>query len=133
MRCLRCETRYHIAVQKRVPQELQKMKIRPFVWTICLVLLLSPAILAQVTTGTITGAVTDPSGAAVPNAHVTATNVGTALSRSVESNGEGEYRIEFLPVGEYSVEISAPGFRKVVQKNIVLEVNQAARVDVSLT
>jgi len=107
------------------------MKLRPFVW-FCLVVLIPWALLAQVTTGTIVGTVTDPSGAAVPRANVAATNIGTGLSRSVECNGEGEYRIELLPVGQYYVEVNAPGFRKVVQKNIALQVNQTARVDVSL-
>ena len=109
------------------------MRIRPSIWTIGLVVFVSSALLAQITTGTIVGTVTDPSGAAVPGAQVTATNTGTSLLRSVQSNGEGEYRIEFLPVGEYSVQATAPGFRKIVQKNVVLQVNQVARVDVSLT
>src|SRR5215510_1612 len=109
------------------------MKIRSHAWIACLFVFVSSTLLAQVTTGTIVGTITDPSGAAVPNAHVTATNIGTALSRSVESSGEGEYRIEFLPVGEYSMEVSAAGFRKIVQKNITLQVNQVARVDVALT
>src|SRR5215510_4963663 len=108
-----------------------RMKLRPFVW-FCLVVLIPWALLAQVTTGTIVGTVPDPSGAAVPRANVAATNIGTGLSRSVECNGEGEYRIELLPVGQYYVEVNAPGFRKVVQKNIALQVNQTARVDVSL-
>src|SRR5262249_40270688 len=108
------------------------MRVRPSIWITCLIVLVSSVLPAQVTTGTIVGTVTDPSGATVPHAQVTATNVGTALLRSIETNDQGEYRIEFLPVGEYSIEVNAPGFRKVVHKNIVLQVNQVARVDVPL-
>lgn len=98
----------------------------------CLLVFMSSVLFAQSTTATIVGTITDPSSAAVPGARVTATNTGTSVARSVQSNGEGEYRIEFLPVGEYVVEVSASGFKKIVQKNIVLQVDQVARVDVSL-
>lgn len=109
------------------------MKTRFCVWITGLLMFVPSALMAQVTTATIVGTITDSSGAAVPGAHIIATNVGTALARAVQSNGEGEYRIEFLPVGEYSLEVSAAGFRKVVRKNIVLQVDQTARVDVGLS
>lgn len=99
---------------------------------VCLLVFMSPALFAQTTTATIVGTITDPSNAAVPGAQVLATNIATGFARSVQSNGEGEYRIEFLPVGEYVLEAGARGFTKVVQKNIVLQVDQVARVDVSL-
>ena len=109
------------------------MKTRFCVWITGLFMFVPAALMAQVTTATIVGTITDSSGAAVPGAQIMATNMGTALARAVQSNGEGEYRIEFLPVGEYSVEVSAAGFRKVVRKNIVLQVDQTARVDVGLS
>ncbi|MGI8741426.1 MAG: TonB-dependent receptor domain-containing protein [Bryobacteraceae bacterium] len=87
---------------------------------------------AQVTTTNIYGTVTDDSGAVVPNAQVSATNTGTNQSRVAQTNTEGQYRIEFLPVGDYVVTVSAAGFKKFVQKGIILEVNRPARVDAVL-
>jgi hypothetical protein len=58
-----------------------------------------------------------------------ATNSETNLSRSTQTNEQGEYRIDFLPLGSYRIEIGAQGFKKFVQQGIVLQINQAARVD----
>src|SRR5438552_2765974 len=87
---------------------------------------------AQITTTTILGTVTDKSGAVIPNAQVTATNTATNLSRMVQSNSEGQYLIELLPVGAYQVEVSAAGFKKFARSGIQLDINRAARVDATL-
>jgi hypothetical protein len=76
------------------------------------------------------GQVTDATAAAVASAEVSVTNTDTNLSRTVQTNTEGEYRIELLPVGSYKVEVAAPGFKKTVRSGVVLEVNVPARVDV---
>jgi outer membrane receptor protein involved in Fe transport len=102
---------------------------RKQVW---IVLLLATTTLFAQNAATVTGTVKDASGATVPKAQVTATNVGTSLSRSAVANDEGEYVLEFLPVGEYRVEVNMPGFKKFVRSGLVLEVNQTARVDVTL-
>src|SRR6266403_1845521 len=102
-----------------------------------LVILLAIAITyrseAQTTTTTIVGTITDQSGATIPNAQVTATNVATNLARTAPSNAQGEYRLEFLPVGTYSLKVNAAGFKNSVRNDIVLRVNDTARIDVSLT
>lgn len=95
-------------------------------------LLMSSVCLGQITTSTIVGTVTDKSDAAVPGAQVTATNTATNSVRTTSTNAQGEYRIEFLPVGNYSVSISASGFKKEVRSGVVLEVNVPARVDAAL-
>jgi hypothetical protein len=87
---------------------------------------------AQTITGTITGQVSDPSGAAIPNAKVTATHAGTNVSTSAESNEAGIYSLLFLPVGSYTVSVEQPGFKRTVLGPFQLEVNQTARVDVAL-
>jgi hypothetical protein len=87
---------------------------------------------AQITTTTLVGTVTDKTGAVVVDARVTATNIGTNFQRSVKTNAQGEYRIEFLPVGEYSLAVEAPSFKKFLQTGVTLEIGQTARVDVSL-
>lgn len=84
------------------------------------------------TTTTLFGNVTDKTGAVVPGATVTATNTGTNQARTVQTNAQGEYRLDFVPVGEYSLEVSAQGFKKFLQKGIVLEVNLPQRADASL-
>jgi Carboxypeptidase regulatory-like domain len=94
-------------------------------------LLTAPSLRAQTTT-TLYGTITDRSGGVLPDAQVTATNVSTNQARSMQTNSEGQYRFDFLPVGEYAVAITAKGFKKLVQKGVVLEVNVTARVDATL-
>ena len=75
------------------------------------VLLCASTLLAQgPASGTLTGTVTDPSGAVVPNAPVTATNAGTGLTRTAKTDRNGDYTITSLPVGVYNLKITAPGF-----------------------
>jgi outer membrane receptor protein involved in Fe transport len=88
---------------------------------------------AQQVTGTIVGTVKDPQGAVISTAMVKATNVATEFTRSASTNGLGEYRIDYLPVGTYTVEVTANGFEHYVQKNIALDVDQELTVDVTLT
>ncbi len=98
-----------------------------------LVLLLPAAAMAQVTTATLVGTITDASGAVLPGAQVTARNVDTGLTRTVTSSDVGTYRLEFLPVGKYLLEATAPGFKKGTRSGIELQVNDTARADVTLT
>src|SRR5882724_11830259 len=96
-------------------------------------LVLAPIVLnAQITTTTLFGTVTDKTGAVVAGADVTATNTGTNLARSSKTNAQGEYRIEFLPIGKYSVAINVTGFKKFLQNGVVLEIGQTARINASL-
>ena len=87
---------------------------------------------AQAPTGTIAGAITDESGAAVPAASVTVTNKETGLKRATVTAIEGTYSAPSLPAGAYEVKIEHPGFRTVVQETIVFT-GATATVDVSLT
>jgi Carboxypeptidase regulatory-like domain len=87
---------------------------------------------AQVTTATIVGAITDSSGAALPGTLVTSRNVDTGLTRTVPAGEAGVYRIEFLPIGNYTVEVALDGFKTTQRSGIVLRVGDTARVDVSL-
>ncbi|MEO7144899.1 MAG: carboxypeptidase regulatory-like domain-containing protein, partial [Bryobacteraceae bacterium] len=94
--------------------------------------LFSSAAFAQITTAAIVGTVTDSTGGTVPNAQITATNAGTNFSRTAESDSDGEYRLDLLPVGSYRVEIDANGFKKFRQSGITLDINRTARVDAIL-
>ena len=93
---------------------------------------LESAASAQVTTATIVGTVTDSSGAALPGATVTARNVDTGFTRTVPSNEDGAYRLEFLPIGSYVVEVTPLRVQDGDRSGIVLSVNDTARVDASL-
>lgn len=82
--------------------------------------------------GTISGNVTDPSGAGVPGVSVTATETGTGFARSVTSDATGHYVIPNLRPTQYSLTVEAKGFKKAIQKGITLLANQAATVDFTL-
>ena len=99
-----------------------------------LVFILAGSIIAfgQQTTGSIVGTVKDQQGAVVNTATVKATNLDTGFSRSAPANGYGEYRIDYLPVGRYTVEAGAGGFEHFVQQNIALDVDQTLTVDITL-
>jgi hypothetical protein len=87
---------------------------------------------AQVATGTILGNVKDTSGAEVPGALVTATNVDTQFSRSATTDLAGQYTLRLLPLGNYRVEVTLDGFKNFTQTGIVLEVGRNARVDATI-
>ena len=87
------------------------------------------AALAQTVTGSITGTVTDPSGAVVPKAQVVAINTATGVHTPVVSDGAGVYTIRFLPIGQYQIEVDAQGFNKITIPSFALEINQTAKVD----
>ena len=72
----------------------------------------------------IRGVVTDPSGAAVPNVTITATNVGTGIVQRTVSQSDGNYQFSQLPVGIYKVVVAAPSFKTFQANDISLTVNQ---------
>jgi outer membrane receptor protein involved in Fe transport len=88
--------------------------------------------MAQFTYGTILGTVTDPSGAAIPGAKVTATNLDTALVRAVETDQTGSYNMVNMPLGRYQVKVEAPGFKTAVSGPFTLVVDQKLRSDFKL-
>ncbi len=87
---------------------------------------------AQQITGSIVGTVTDTQGAVIPAARVNATNVDTGLSRSTATGNDGAYRIEYLPIGKYNVAVEAPGFKKFLQQNLVLAVDETQTLNATL-
>ena len=95
-------------------------------------LLLAPSAQAQVADGDDPRQRQGQQGAVVPGATVTATNLGTQFSRSTVTDGAGEYALRLLPVGNYQVEVSMPGFKSFTQTGIVLEVGRNARVDATI-
>jgi Carboxypeptidase regulatory-like domain/TonB dependent receptor len=78
------------------------------------------------------GTVKDPSGATVANATVTMTNQATNVSRSAKTDNDGIYLFPIIEAGVYQVTVEHPGFKKAVQRDITLEINQNGRLDVTL-
>jgi len=91
----------------------------------------SPSMYAQVS-ASISGYITDPTGAAVPSAELTVRNTETGWIRTTMSDAGGHFWVLSLPVGEYEVRVRASGFKQIARKEIQLTVGQEARVDFQL-
>ncbi len=99
-------------------------------WRFLLLLSFAFGLLAQ--TASITGRVTDPSGAVVPQAGVSVQAASSGLVTSGETNSQGYYSIPSLPPGAYTLTVTRGGFVPVRQTDLVLAVQQVARLDVVL-
>ena len=97
----------------------------------CLVLTFCAAAWSQ-DTASVTGTITDPSGAAIPNAQVSVRNAEHGINRTTTSNGSGDFLFAALPIGSYDLTVQAEGFKKYEAKGIVLVIAQKARVNVTL-
>ena len=86
---------------------------------VCLILCLPSAIFGQMNAADITGSITDPSGALVPRATVTALQLATQQKRTTTSNGAGQYLLPQLSLGEYKFTVDARGFKQAVQDGVV--------------
>src|SRR5690242_6889929 len=87
---------------------------------------------AQIQNGQFNGTVLDPSGAAVPNAKVTIKNAATGFTATATTNQNGYYSAKELPVGNYSVTATAPGFKTSSQTGLTLNAGTIQRVDLHL-
>ncbi len=83
-------------------------------------------------TGTITGVVSDPSGATVADASITALHLSTRRSQSTTADGHGSYTFTNMPIGSYTITVEKEGFKKFVQENVHLNADTTAAVNVSL-
>jgi hypothetical protein len=98
---------------------------------VCLIWFALPGF-SQSDRGTITGTVSDPAGAVVPNAPITARNTGTGIVYSAAASGTGNYTIAQLPVGAYDLSVSVPGFKKFTRQGLTVEVAAVIRIDIML-
>jgi hypothetical protein len=96
-------------------------------------LVASAMALGQTVTGGITGQVTDASGAVLPGAQVVAHNIDTGVDTPVLTNGDGFYRINFLPIGHYQVMVKAAGFNEETLPEFTLEVLQTPTFNVKMS
>ena len=83
-------------------------------------------------TGTIKGIVADPSGAAIHNATVTATEKSRNIPRSAQTDASGGYVFSNMPIGDYQISVESAGFKKLVQESVHLDTDSITTVDVVL-
>jgi Carboxypeptidase regulatory-like domain len=86
----------------------------------------------QSTYGSITGSVADPSGAAIPDAQVTLTNLGTAEKRTQSTGSDGLYSFVNLSTGQYRIDVEKQGFKHFTRQPVGVEVQQTSRIDAAL-
>ena len=101
-------------------------------WMLVFLFLTAASLSAQTFRGTILGTVTDPSGAVVAGATVTAKNTGTGLERTTQTSGDGSYSVPELPIGTYNVTVTQAGFQTFIAKGVTVDVAAERRVDASL-
>jgi hypothetical protein len=92
----------------------------------------SPLMWSQEVTANIVGTVLDPSGAPIKGAAVAATDVDRGTVWNAETNGAGAYNLLRLPIGTYTVKVTAPGFQTVSRAPFTLVLNQTAGIDVQM-
>lgn len=98
----------------------------------CVYLVSDTAAKAQRITASIVGTTRDSSDATIPGSIVTVTNIGTHISTTVKTDGEGQFVFSNLPPGPYSITADATGFKHSVRSGIVLDVDQTAHFDIVL-
>src|SRR5438045_8428484 len=96
------------------------------------VLAASLPLAAQTTSTSILGTVADSSGAVISGAKVSVLNVRTGIKREDVTSNTGDYNFPLLDVGEYEVTVEVAGFKLETQKNVVLQINQKARLNCAL-
>src|SRR5215471_1951869 len=98
-----------------------------------LICLASALTFAQSSTATITGLVTDPSGAVIAGAKVTATNTATGVPHSVNTTSSGSYTLPNLPAGSYNIKVEASRFAVAEVKDVKLNVGDSRDLNVKMS
>src|SRR5438552_1197042 len=106
---------------------------RFFLYSFLILTIATPFSIAQTTTAAFLGSITDSSGAVLPGAQVTASNVETGLKRITVSNEEGRFLLSELPPGSYELTVSLPSFETLVRKGLTLTVGQQASLTLSMS
>src|SRR5712692_3145667 len=107
-----------------------RMKVK--LVSVLLFLVLSTMLWGQADRGTVTGLITDATGAAVPGATITMKNTATNVESATTTDASGNYTLPNLTVGLYQMTVAAPGFRTHVRSAVQLQVNQVARLDLTM-
>src|SRR4051812_27371395 len=104
---------------------------------LCLVLIaifawMCPPVAAQINTGKITGIITDSGGAVVSGASLRATNQGTGVVTTATSQDGGNYLVNFLIPGHYTIEVQSTGFQRSIEKDVEVTAGGTARLDFAM-
>jgi Carboxypeptidase regulatory-like domain len=119
-------------VRDRVTMKLWRVLVGIALSCMSLVLLPNQFAFGQVDEGSITGTVTDTTGAVVPEAQVTLLNTDQGLTLETHTDATGGYTFSPVRIGHYTVTVSANGFSKTTQKNLTVQVAQTLQVNISL-
>src|SRR5262245_24516206 len=95
-------------------------------------LCLSITTFAQTSRGTVSGVITDPTGAVIAGASVVLTNSATTVSRTTVTNEDGFYRFDAVDLGSYKIKITATNFAPLTKSNVIVNANQTANIDAQL-
>ncbi len=109
-----------------------KMCVETVCLTVVISLLLPTLLFAQGASGRIVGRVADPSGAVLAHAKITLTNEATGISRDAQTSDSGDYSFVEVAPGAYTVQFELAGFKKNVQKNVIVDVNQVVTLNSTL-
>lgn len=90
------------------------------------------AVLSAFDGGSLSGTIADPAGRAVPGAHVTLTNTATAVTHTAATDNQGLYSFQSLPVGNYTLDADAPGFKPARRTGIAIDIDSKVTLDASL-
>jgi hypothetical protein len=96
------------------------------------ILLLGTAAWAQITTGSLSGTVSDPAGAVIPSAKIEVKSQNTAVVQELKSNESGSYKASFLTPGKYTVHVEAAGFKAVDEKDVEVQLGRDTLVNIGL-
>jgi hypothetical protein len=108
-------------------------KLQTLLFSVVLVLTTSLSLYGQSTFGTVDGTVADPSGAAIADAKVTLTNIGTQEKHSQNTGDAGLYQFVNVEPGQYRLDIEKPGFKHFARTNVVVQVQQDTHIDAAMT
>ena len=95
-------------------------------------LLVPPLAMAQISTASLVGTISDPTGAPVPEATVAVENVASGTKRQTQTDATGSYSVPLLQPGVYNLSIAKTGFAGLRRENVQLMVNQTAKIDITL-
>lgn len=116
-----------------IPHMSVRLALRVLLCSVAAILLiLASPLHAQLSTATIFGSVADATGGVIPSATIVLTQTQTNFTRETTTNAQGEYRAEFLPIGPYSVKVTATGFKETIRKGLVLNGSQVAEVNLTV-
>ena len=108
------------------------LRLRFGALSVCMLLLGAGRLFSQADTGSITGTATDPAGAVLPGAKITIIAVATNRRQSYLTDSEGRYSSGPLRVGEYEIDAELTGFKRLVRRSILIQVQQTAVINLQL-